>query len=77
MSKRISRTSFYWYQKAGEQGHATAQYNLGVMCANGVGVKADLNQALTWFRMAEKNGFAKATPQIAAIEQQLKANASR
>jgi TPR repeat protein len=32
------------------------------MYAKGLGVKADLNQALAWFRAAEKSGNAQATP---------------
>jgi hypothetical protein len=34
----------YWYQKAADQGHAKAQYNLGVMYANGKGVLKDAKQ---------------------------------
>jgi TPR repeat protein len=30
-----------WYRKASEQGHASAQYYLGLMYANGTGVAQD------------------------------------
>ncbi|MAA55151.1 MAG: hypothetical protein CMK43_08315 [Porticoccaceae bacterium] len=31
-------TAFKWYTKAAEQDYASAQYNLGLMYANGEGV---------------------------------------
>ncbi len=41
-----------WYRKAAEQGHATAQYNLGVMYGNGRGVTQDYVHAHMWFNLA-------------------------
>ena len=35
-----------------DQGHARAQYNLGVMYANGQGVPQDATEAVTWYRKA-------------------------
>ena len=35
-----------WYQKAAEQGHAKAQFNLGVMYANGEGVSQNYEEAV-------------------------------
>ena len=43
-----------------EQGDAEAQYNLGVMYANGEGVPKDDAEALKWYRKAAEQGFAKA-----------------
>jgi TPR repeat protein len=60
------------YLKAAEQGHAVAQYNLGLIFAKGLTGKPELNQALVWLRAAEKSGYAQATAEIAKIEQQLK-----
>lgn len=40
------------YLKAAEQNHAMAQFNLGVMYANGQGVGADERQARVWFARA-------------------------
>ena len=40
--------SFYWYKKSAEQGYSLAQYNLGYMYANGLGVAADYIQAYMW-----------------------------
>ncbi len=41
-----------WYRKAAEQGHASAQYNLGFMYDNGRGVPQDYVQAHVWFNLA-------------------------
>ncbi|WP_439830288.1 tetratricopeptide repeat protein, partial [Aeromonas veronii] len=49
-----------WYRKAAEQGHAKAQYNLGVMYGNGQGVPQDDAQAVVWFRKAAEQGLAEA-----------------
>jgi len=43
-----------------EQGDALAQYNLGVMCANGRGVPQDDAEALKWYRLAANQGNAMA-----------------
>ena len=41
-----------------DQGDAQAQFNLGLMYANGRGVPQDAAQALTWFRKAAAQGHA-------------------
>jgi len=43
-----------------EQGHASAQYNLGVMYANGQGVPQDYAEAMKWYRKAAEQGNAGA-----------------
>ncbi len=45
------------YEKA-EQGHASAQYNLGVMYDNGEGVTQDASEAVRWTRKAAEQGDA-------------------
>ncbi|MBI5773624.1 MAG: SEL1-like repeat protein [Verrucomicrobia bacterium] len=49
-----------WFQKAAEQNHAKAQYNLGALYANGEGVMKDEAQAVKWFRKAAEQNHAKA-----------------
>ncbi len=41
-----------WYRKAAEQGHANAQYNLGIMYDNGQGVPQDYVQAHMWYNLS-------------------------
>ena len=49
--------SVKWYQKAAKQGHAKAQFNLGVMYANGKGVKQDYAKAKEYFGLACDNKY--------------------
>ena len=49
-----------WYRKAAEQGLANAQYNLGIMYANGRGVAKDECTAVKWYRKAAEQGDADA-----------------
>ena len=43
-----------------EQGHAQAQYNLGVVYRKGQGVLQDYAVALKWYRLAAEQGFPDA-----------------
>jgi len=54
-----------WYRKAAEQGHANAQFNLGVGYANGQGVKQDHAEAVRWYRKATEQGLVYA---VAALK---------
>jgi TPR repeat protein len=49
-----------WYRKAADQGHASAQSNLGWMYAKGQGVAQDHVEADTWYRKAAEQGYAYA-----------------
>jgi TPR repeat protein len=43
-----------------EQGHANAQFNLGLMYSNGEGVPEDDAEAVKWSRKAAEQGHANA-----------------
>ena len=49
-----------WYQKAAEQGHADAQYELAWMYFNCNGVPCDEIQAVAWARRAANQNNARA-----------------
>lgn len=49
-----------WYRKAAAQNHSLAQFNLGIMYANGQGVVRDDAQSLVWFGRAANLGDAGA-----------------
>ena len=49
-----------WWRQAAEQGHAEAQYNLGVCYEKGEGVAQDSSEAVKWFRQAAEQGVAEA-----------------
>ncbi|HLP97347.1 MAG TPA: tetratricopeptide repeat protein [Sideroxyarcus sp.] len=48
------------YRKAAEQGHTSAQFNLGLMYIKGDGVIRDTRQALYWWQKAAEQGRADA-----------------
>lgn len=48
------------FRPLAERGNAVAQFNMGVMYANGQGVKQDHAEAVRWFRMAAAQGYANA-----------------
>jgi TPR repeat protein len=49
-----------WYQKAADQNHHLAQFNLGQMFAQGQGMPASNSMALMWIRRAAEGGDAGA-----------------
>ena len=49
-----------WYRRAAEQGHAGAQYFLGLMYDYGLGVPLDDAEAVIWYRLAAEQGDASA-----------------
>ena len=46
--------------KEAQQGDVTAQYNLGLMLANGEGVAQNQREAVQWYRRAAEQGAANA-----------------
>ena len=46
--------------KSARLGLRDAQYDVGLMYANGIGVAQDLEQALVWIRQAAEKGVATA-----------------
>ena len=49
-------------RQAADQGDADAQYNLGLMYANGEGVPEDDAEAVRWYRLAADQGTTRARP---------------
>ena len=45
-------------RKSAEEGNASAQHRLGLLCVAGVGVPQDYRQAKEWFEKAAKQGHA-------------------
>jgi len=52
---------------AADQGNMRAQFNLGLLYANGQAVPKDNMEALKWFRLAAAQGDTEAQKQIDAI----------
>jgi len=53
-------TALQEWRPLAEQGHADAQYNLGIMYDNGQGVSQDYVEAAKWWRLAAEQGVAPA-----------------
>jgi TPR repeat protein len=49
-----------WYRKAADQNHPLAQFNLGILYAQGQGVPQDKTAALGWLLKAARQGHAGA-----------------
>ena len=54
------REALKWYEKAAEQGHASAQLNISMFYFTGKGTNQDLNDALKWYKKAVAQGRAGA-----------------
>ena len=59
-SSKDDKEAVKWYTKAAEQGHAVAQYALGVAYYYGEGVLKDFKEAVKWWTKAAEQGIAKA-----------------
>jgi TPR repeat protein len=52
--------AFQWYQKAADQNHRLAQFNLGQMFAHGHGIPKSDSMAVMWIKRAAQGGDAGA-----------------
>ena len=59
-----------WFEKAAAQGDAYAQFALGDMYADGVGVQQDRHQAKEWFGKACDNKSQRACDRYKALDHQ-------
>ena len=46
----------YWYQRANEQGHSKAPFNIAIFYADGIHTEPDYKLALEYFLVAEARG---------------------
>ena len=64
------KAALEWYQMAADQGHADAQFNLGVMYDQGQGVVRSYKAALVWYRKAADQGEAEAQFKLGNMSEQ-------
>jgi TPR repeat protein len=57
----------HWFRRAADQGFAVAQYNLGILYANGDGVLKDDTEAVKWYRKAAEQGLAQAQSNLGSM----------
>ena len=60
-----------WYSQAAEQGHALAQFFLGMMYERGDGVAQDVTEAKRLYRLAADQGMIAAQASIARLQDPL------
>ncbi len=56
-----------WFYRSAEQGYADAQFNLGLMHANGEGVEQNMDQAVALFKKAADQGHVDAQNNLGAL----------
>ncbi|MCB1986450.1 MAG: sel1 repeat family protein [Burkholderiales bacterium] len=56
-----------WFYRSAEQGYADAQFNLGLMYANGEGVEQDMQEAVELFKKAAEQGHVDAQNNLGAL----------
>ena len=61
------KTAYKLFLQLAEQGRASAQYNLGVMYAQGQGVPQDYKEAIKYFRFSAEQGNADAQMVLEAL----------
>ncbi len=61
------QTALTEWQPLAEEGHADAQFSLGLLYASGFGVALNDNLALKWYRSAADQGHAEAQCNIAVM----------
>jgi TPR repeat protein len=66
-----SKAAAKWYRKAAEQGHAKAQYNLGVRYAKGDGVFKNYIYAYMWLDVSASNGHVRAGKSRDILEERM------
>ena len=60
-----------WLRMAADQGHAQAQYYIGLMYEHGYGVVIDNRLSHMWWNIAHANGFKDAWDSIIDVEQEM------
>ncbi|NLC24291.1 MAG: sel1 repeat family protein [Oxalobacter sp.] len=55
-----SERSVEWFSQSAKEGNVYAQYHLGLIYTNGIGVKQDYNKALTLFTQTAERGYPPA-----------------
>jgi TPR repeat protein len=68
------KQAFYWYTKSAEQGHDSAQFNLGSMYYNGEGTPKDSVLAYVWWNIVAAQGNEGAAQNRGILEKEMTLN---
>jgi len=62
--KLIGKKAFNLYKDAANMGNKIAQFNLGILYENGIGIKKDIDQAIYWHRSSARQGYKVAQKRL-------------
>jgi len=63
------KEAFNWYEKAALQGHADAQFSLGLMYDKGhIGIPKNNERAYVWYKLSSEQGLEDAKKNFTSIE---------
>jgi TPR repeat protein len=63
------KDAFTWYEKAALQGHADAQFSLGLMYDKGhIGIPKNNENAYVWYKLASEQGLEDAQRNFTSLE---------
>jgi TPR repeat protein len=57
-----------WYYQAAQQGRPEAEYKVGYLYAQGLGVPQSSAEAIKWYRKADAHGYAYAHNALREME---------
>ena len=57
-----------WWRMAAISGDPAAQFNLGAIYANGIGMNSRTCEASRWWKKSAANGFAQAEMALAVLQ---------
>ena len=57
-----------WWRMAAMSGDPAAQFNLGAIYANGIGMTSQTCEASHWWKKSAANGFAQAEMALAVLQ---------
>ncbi len=65
--KQNYKEAYKWLKLSAQKNDTVAQYNLGVMYRDGLGVPKDYVEAVKWFRLAAEQGKASSQYNLALL----------
>ena len=68
------KKAFHYFGQAAYQGHDMAQYYMGILYQNGLGITKNTDIALKWFKKSAKNGYKKAYNKLDELNKEVKLN---
>ncbi len=62
------QTTIQWHMEGAKLVYAEAQFQLGRCYHHGLGVAADMEEALRWYKQSSEGGYFDATAELAILQ---------